>query len=178
MPYPVLDANVRRVVMRLARMSGERNAKKDKLIMKRLQGWIPLKKPGLFNQAIMELGALVCRPHSPLCLLCPVSAFCRAYEAGDQEVIPKPKKKSATNVEAVVGIIRKDGRYLIQKRPSTGLLADLWEFPGGKKRTRGDPRTSPPPRTPGRTGGRYRGRTAAYLRPTRLYTVPRQVALL
>jgi A/G-specific adenine glycosylase len=133
LPYPVLDANVRRVVMRLARMSGGPNAKKDKLLMERLLGWIPRKKPGLFNQAMMELGALVCRPHGPLCLLCPVSAFCRAYEAGDQEIIPSPKKRSSTKIEAVVGIIRKDGKYLIQKRPSSGLLADLWEFPGGKR---------------------------------------------
>ena len=133
LPYPVLDANVRRVVMRLARISGRAGAGKDKLIMKRLHGWIPLKKPGLFNQAVMELGALVCTPRSPLCLLCPVSHFCRAYEAGEQEVIPSPKKRSVTNIEAVAGIIRKDGKYLIQKRPSSGLLADLWEFPGGKR---------------------------------------------
>jgi len=133
LPYPVLDANVRRVVMRLARISGEPDAKKDKLLMERLLGWIPRKKPGLFNQAMMELGALVCRPRSPLCLLCPVSSFCRAYEAGEQEVIPSPKKRSVTNIEAVVGIICKDGKYLIQKRPSSGLLADLWEFPGGKR---------------------------------------------
>jgi len=133
LPYPVLDANVRRVVMRVARMSGRPGAGKDKLIMKRLHGWIPLKKPGLFNQAMMELGALVCTPRSPLCLLCPVSNFCRACETGEQEVIPSPKKRSVTNIEAVVGIICKDGKYLIQKRPSSGLLADLWEFPGGKR---------------------------------------------
>jgi len=133
LPYPVLEANVRRVVMRLVRMSGGPGVGKDKLIMKRLHGWIPLKKPGLFNQAMMELGALVCRPRSPLCLLCPVSGFCRAYEAGEQEVIPSPKKRSVTNIEAVVGIICKDGKCLIQKRPSSGLLADLWEFPGGKR---------------------------------------------
>jgi A/G-specific adenine glycosylase len=133
LPYPVLDANVRRVVMRLARISGEPDAKKDKPLMKRLLDWIPRKKPGLFNQAMMELGALVCRPRSPLCLLCPVSSFCRAYGAGEQEVIPSPKKKGSTNIEAVVGIICKDGKYLIQKRPSSGLLADLWEFPGGKR---------------------------------------------
>lgn len=133
LPYPVLDANVRRVVMRVARMSGEPNVRKDKLLMERLLGWIPRKKPGLFNQAMMELGALVCRSRGPLCLLCPVRAFCRAYEAGDQEIIPRPKKRSSTKIEAVVGIIRKDGKFLIQKRPSSGLLADLWEFPGGKR---------------------------------------------
>jgi A/G-specific adenine glycosylase len=133
MPYPALDANVRRVVMRLARMCGEPDPRKDKLLIKRLLGWIPRKKPGLFNQAMMELGALVCRPRNPLCLLCPLSAFCRAYEAGDQEIIPSPKKRSLTKIETVVGIILKDGKYLIQKRPSSGLLADLWEFPGGKR---------------------------------------------
>ena len=133
LPYPVLDANVRRVVMRVARMRGEPNPGKDKLLIKRLLGWIPRKKPGLFNQAMMELGALVCRPRIPLCLLCPLTAHCQAYEAGEQEVIPSPKKRSSTNIEAVVGIIQRDGKYLIKKRPSSGLLADLWEFPGGKR---------------------------------------------
>jgi len=133
LPYPVLDANVRRVVMRLARMPGIPDPKKDKLLIERLHGWIPRKKPGLFNQAMMELGALVCTPRNPLCLLCPISNCCRAYEAGEQEVIPSPKKRSTKNIEAVAAIIRKDGKYLIQKRSSSGLLADLWEFPGGKR---------------------------------------------
>jgi A/G-specific adenine glycosylase len=87
---------------------------------------------GIFNQALMELGSLVCRSKNPQCLLCPVIDFCKAYESGEQEVIPIPEKRSYNKIQAVIGIIEKKGKFLIQKRPSTGLLADLWEFPGGK----------------------------------------------
>jgi mutator protein MutT len=58
-----------------------------------------------------------------------------AYRAGEQEVIPPPKKRAYQKIEAVVGIMRKKDKILIQKRPSKGLLADLWEFPGGKRVT-------------------------------------------
>ncbi len=130
--YPVLDANVRRVVMRLMALSGEANSGKDRSILRFLRPHLPSRKMGTFNQALMELGALVCRSQNPACLLCPVTEFCKAYERGQQEVIPRPRKQVYTQLEAVVGIIREQDRYLIQKRPETGLLAGLWEFPGGK----------------------------------------------
>jgi A/G-specific adenine glycosylase len=88
--------------------------------------------PGDFNQAMMELGALVCRSRNPQCLACPVREFCRAAREGTQEIIPQPRTLGLAKIEAVVAVIEKDGRILIQKRPSRGLLADLWEFPGGK----------------------------------------------
>jgi A/G-specific adenine glycosylase len=80
----------------------------------------------------MELGALVCRPQNPSCLLCPIQRFCLAFQNGTQETIPRPKKRSSHKISAVLGIIKHQDRYLIQKRPSQGLMADLWEFPGGK----------------------------------------------
>ncbi len=132
-PLPVIDANVRRVVMRLARIRGTSGSGKDSAIMAHVLAVFPPNKPGAFNQAMMELGALVCKPRSPRCLLCPVSAFCRAYEAGEQEIIPAVSKRSNRKIEAVVAVIERDGKFLIQKRPSSGLLACLWEFPGGKR---------------------------------------------
>jgi A/G-specific adenine glycosylase len=132
LPYPVIDANVRRVVMRLMGLQGEAIPKKDKILIDFLMPYLPRKNVGTFNQALMELGALVCRPRNALCLLCPLTKFCQAYEVGTQEIIPSPKKKIYLKIEAVVGIIKKKDKYLIQKRPSKGLFADLWEFPGGK----------------------------------------------
>ena len=138
-PEPALDANVRRVMMRIMGIHGQADHRPDKTILERLHDEIPRRSPGDFNQALMELGALVCRSRNPLCLLCPVQPACRADDAGEQEIIPKPKKRSSRHITAVVGIIENDGRILIQKRPTAGLLAGLWEFPGGKMR-RGESR--------------------------------------
>jgi len=132
LPYPVLDANVRRVLMRLTALNKEANTRHDKMLVGCLEPLLPEKNMGSFNQAMMELGALICRPKNPSCLLCPVASSCLAYAKGQQEVLPRPKKRNTRKIEAVIAIIEKNRRYLMQKRPSKGLFADLWEFPGGK----------------------------------------------
>lgn len=131
-PLPVVDANVRRVAMRLMGLRGEASSRKDNAIRAYLRGVLPARDSGLFNQAMMELGALVCRSRNPQCLLCPVQEACRAAREGTQEVIPRPGKRSSKKVAAAVAVIEERGRFLIQKRPPSGLLAGLWEFPGGK----------------------------------------------
>jgi A/G-specific adenine glycosylase len=131
-PLPVIDANVRRVLMRIVGLAAETSARNDRVIREYLHGVFPARDPGLFNQALMELGALVCRSRNPQCLLCPVFAYCRAAREGSQEVIPRPRKRVTNKIRAVVAVIEDKGRFLIQKRPPTGLLAGLWEFPGGK----------------------------------------------
>ena len=131
-PYLTVDANVRRVLMRLLALSRKTTSSVDKELHRLFSPFCPQKNMGLFNQALMELGSLVCRPKNPLCLICPVLDFCRAYESGKQEVIPIPEKRNYKKIQAVIGIVKKNGKFLIQKRPPTGLLADLWEFPGGK----------------------------------------------
>jgi len=133
-PCPVLDANVRRLVLRLENLSSADSRRTDRRALRFLEARLPRRGAGDFNQALMELGALICKPRNPLCLLCPLRPSCRAEKAGRQELIPPPRKTAVKRVEAVVAIIRKKGRLLIQKRPAHGLLADLWEFPGGKRR--------------------------------------------
>ncbi len=132
LPLTIIDANVRRVVMRLLCIEGLADTKQDAQINIYLNKVLPSKKVGDFNQALMELGALVCRSKEPVCILCPVSKYCLAYKEGKQEIIPTPKKKMITDIEAVIAIIKKGNKYFIQQRPSKGMLADLWEFPGGK----------------------------------------------
>jgi A/G-specific adenine glycosylase len=131
-PLPVVDANVRRVLMRIMNLQGQASARMDKTIRAFLLGVLPAREPGLFNQALMELGALVCRSRNPQCLLCPVQDACLAAQEGTQEVIPQPGKRTTKKVAAAVAVIEDRGRLLIQKRPPSGLLAGLWEFPGGK----------------------------------------------
>ncbi|OGD16487.1 MAG: A/G-specific adenine glycosylase [Candidatus Aminicenantes bacterium RBG_16_63_14] len=131
-PLPVVDANVRRVLMRVLGLRGAAEARIDESLGAFLETIFPKDSPGDFNQAMMELGALVCRSRNPQCLACPLRASCRAAREGTQEIIPRPRKLRLEKIEAVVAIMEKDGRFLIQKRPAGGLLADLWEFPGGK----------------------------------------------
>lgn len=131
---PVVEANVRRVMMRLLRLAGQSSPALDKRLREHLQKIMPRRRAGLFNQALMELGALVCRPVSPRCLACPIRAHCLAYGRGEQEIIPRPRKREALRLTAAVAVIRQNGKVLIQKRPEQGLLAGLWEFPGGKLR--------------------------------------------
>ncbi len=135
-PAPVLDANVRRLVMRLENLSGRPGPSSDRQVLDFLKARLPRRGAGDFNQAVMELGALVCRPRNPLCLRCPLRASCRAARAGRQELIPPPRRTTTRKIEAVVAVIRKDGRLLVQKRSAGRLLADLWEFPGGKRKRR------------------------------------------
>jgi len=129
---PIIDANVRRVIMRVLAMEGYADTTQDPKILTFLDKKMPQKNLRTFNQAMMELGALICRTREPLCTLCPVKKLCRGYKKGIQEIIPTPKKKIIKDIDVAIGILRRKGKYFIQKRPEKGLLADLWEFPGGK----------------------------------------------
>jgi A/G-specific adenine glycosylase len=129
---PLVDANVRRVLMRLSGSRGEAGAGDDRIWLEVLAPLLPARRPGDFNQALMELGALVCRPRNPLCLRCPFESDCAAFAAGEQEIIPAPKRLPRERIAAVVGVVVGNGRVLIQRRPDNGLLGGLWEFPGGK----------------------------------------------
>ncbi len=130
--YPIVDANVRRVMMRQLALNGYADSAQDKEILQHLNKILPERNISSFNQALMELGALVCRKNEPLCVLCPVRRECHAYKRGTQEIIPRVRKKVLKEIKVAIGVLKKDGKYFIQKRPPKGLFADLWEFPGGK----------------------------------------------
>jgi A/G-specific adenine glycosylase len=131
---PLLDGNVERVAARVVDLDQPvKRAESRKVILGTLMSWMPKGQAREFNQAVMELGATVCTPLSPCCEACPVSAWCRSRLKGT--VLRRPvrsRRASTVPVTAAVGILRKDGRVFIQKRPPGGLMASLWEFPGGK----------------------------------------------
>ncbi len=130
--YPIVDANVRRVIMRQLALEGHADTSKDKEIINFLDDVMPQKNMSCFNQGLMELGALICRTDSPRCIACPVKNTCAAYKKGVQEIIPESKKRIIKKIDAVIAVIENKGLFFIQKRTDKGLLADLWEFPGGK----------------------------------------------
>jgi len=138
LPLPVVDGNVMRVFARFEAMGDDiRKGGTRTFIYNYLERIIPHDVPGDFNQAMMELGALVCTPSSPRCVECPLAEGCRALADGTIESFPyKSPTAKAPTYHVSVGIILRRGvkgdRFYIQKRPSKGHLGGLWEFPGGK----------------------------------------------
>jgi len=132
--HAVVDGNVSRVICRIFKINEQPKSGVGKqIIQQRAQKLLATDNPGDYNQAIMELGALVCTPRSPKCEICPVEEFCQAQKSGQQLDYPAkaPKKQRPHNIIAA-GIIHKDDKILIARRPEEGLLGGLWEFPGGK----------------------------------------------
>ena len=131
-PEPAVDGNVMRVLSRVLLIDQDiAKASTRKIFETVLYDLISKDDPSSFNQGLMELGALVCTPTSPGCLLCPVREYCRAYDQGVQDSLPvKSKKKKPTAKQMAAIVLRNEqNEILIEKRPDKGLLARLWQFP-------------------------------------------------
>ena len=129
---PAVDGNVLRVI---ARITGDETDITTPAMKKKttaaLAQIIPTQAPGDFNQALMELGALVCLPNGvPLCAQCPAAPFCQAHQNGLTDVLPVKAPAKARRVEKRdVFLIFYDGKVALRRRPPRGLLAGLWEYP-------------------------------------------------
>ena len=129
---PVLDGNVRRVFSRLLAIEGDGKTKRE--LWRLAEDLIPPGRAGLFNEALMDLGAVICTPKGPRCGQCPLCSICRAYALGDPEGYPPPVRRALTpHYNVTAGVIWRDGCLLIAQRPLDGLLGGMWEFPGGKQ---------------------------------------------
>lgn len=133
-PYPVVDGNVKRVLARLYKIGAPVNHSSSYPVFKDAAGkLLDSKKAGTFNQAMMELGALICKPKNPLCGACPLDSLCLAFKTHHIAEFPKRKKaKVRPQYHIAVGVVFKSDRVLITRRKAEGLLGGLWEFPGGK----------------------------------------------
>ncbi|HHW37509.1 MAG TPA: A/G-specific adenine glycosylase [Bacillales bacterium] len=131
-PEPAVDGNVMRVLSRILLIKDDiAKVSTRKLFENVVREMISVDQPSEFNQSLMELGALVCTPKSPSCLLCPVQNHCRAFSEGIQHELPfKTTKKKVKEVFLTALVLKnKAGELLVQKRPKEGLLANLWELP-------------------------------------------------
>lgn len=137
--HPLLDGNVKRVLCRLLDIAEnpEQSGVQKQLWQASTALLKPATQPYIYNQAIMELGATICTPTQPKCLLCPVKTICKALKQGTVSQRPlKTAKKPVPHYTVVIGVIKtRDNQVFIQKRPDKGLLGGLWEFPGGKAET-------------------------------------------
>ena len=132
----VVDGNVSRVLSRLYAYPGDITKAEGKRTM---QSWadrlLVHGRAADFNEAMMEIGAIICSPRRPRCDECPLSKQCKAYAEGAPEHYPvKKKKKKIPTKEVGAGvIINRKGQVLIAQRPARAMLGGLWEFPGGKQ---------------------------------------------
>ncbi len=130
----VVDGNVKRVLSRLFCMDSPVNATfGHKHFQAMASTLLEESRPGDFNQAMMELGALICKPDTPECSRCPLCGSCRAHRTGMVGGYPVREKRRGVPVHHVaVGVVWRGDRVLITRRKAEGLLGGLWEFPGGK----------------------------------------------
>lgn len=132
---PILDGNIKRVFTRLFNISTPLQiSETEKELWRIAEDLLPKSNTGEFNQALMELGALICLPKNPVCDHCPLKDDCLAFQYNLQGDLPVRKEKSPLpHLQVTAAVIEKDGRFLLAKRPQDGLLGGMWEFPGGKQ---------------------------------------------
>ena len=134
MDEPTLDGNIRRVLARVFDINVPADSSSgEKALWNLAAQHLPKGKAGDYNQALMDLGATICLPKNPRCLICPVMELCEARRKGIQDQRPVLKlKKKAPHYILAAAVILKNGRVLLAKRPSKGLLGGMWEFPNGR----------------------------------------------
>lgn len=137
-PEPVVDGNVTRVLARLLWLKGDlKKPRAQNLLWQIARQLIDPEHPGIFNQALMELGSTVCTPANPQCAHCPVSGFCSAFQRGQPTAVPEPTPpKPARQVVDVSALIVREGQVLLAQRPPNGLWGGLWEFPRATRTAR------------------------------------------
>ncbi len=126
---PILDGNAKRVLSRLFAISG-RKTRTERLLWRISESLIPKGRSNPFNQALMDLGSMLCTPKEPQCPHCPLQNNCKGKVLGNPEKYPtKEIKKRVPHIDAISAVVQKDGKVLLNRRPPKGLLGGLWEFP-------------------------------------------------
>ena len=134
LPTPILDGNVKRIFSRLLGTESI-SIKEEKKFWQLSSLLISTPSPRNFNQALMDLGAIICTPKKPSCSSCPFQKFCIAYMKYDPINFPKKEMKKINPLQEIgIGIVfNKNGELLIDQRLESSNMGGMWEFPGGKK---------------------------------------------
>jgi len=126
-----VDGNVLRVFARLYAV--EDNvllSVTKKKITALVKNVLPMDRPGDFNEALMDFGAMICIPRQPRCSSCPMQAVCKAYHTETVNLLPVRTKRGPVPVDEIfVAVVEKSGRFLLHRRPNKGILSSMWEFP-------------------------------------------------
>ena len=127
---PTIDGNVKRVIGRLLALESNLESEKARVYERALE-LMDGTRPGDSNQAMMELGATICRPRQPRCDICPIEPGCLAAASGTPEAYPpKGKRAESKKVRRVVAFVRRDEQILLFRRPDdSALLSGIWELP-------------------------------------------------
>jgi len=131
-PLPAMDGNIKRV---MSRVLGIKTPSKYNLsrIKNKLIKWIDIDRPGDFNQALMDVGANICRPQNTKCEICPIAEYCSAKLSKNPVSYPlKTVKKKTPHIQVVGGMVWYKDKFLILKRHEDKMLGGLWEFPSKK----------------------------------------------
>ncbi|GBC92974.1 Adenine DNA glycosylase [bacterium HR15] len=130
-PEPVVDGNITRVLARLLWLKGNlKDAGAQRTLWEIARQLVDPEEPGLFNQAMMELGSTVCTPSQPRCGECPLQTLCAAYQRGEPTAVPEPvPARRLVHAVDVSALIWREGQLLLAQRPPYGLWGGLWEFP-------------------------------------------------
>ena len=138
LPHTLLDGNVARVLSRLAALQGNLNQGGfRRAVEAQLERLLSRRRPGNFNQALMELGQTVCLPRAPRCAACPLRGWCEGYRTGHPEVFPQPRpRRAAESHFLAAAVIRRGPRVALVRGLDDGLLDDLWNFPSAFGRSR------------------------------------------
>jgi|GEM_PF-1756210 len=130
-PVPAVDGNVTRVMARVFAISEDvTRSSVRRFISQQVSRWLQCQPPRLLTQALMELGAVICKPRNPDCTQCPLAGICESRAKGLASCIPVRTPKVVRKQVQVVALLCQDGdRILLERRPATGLLASMWQFP-------------------------------------------------
>jgi A/G-specific adenine glycosylase len=130
---PILETNSQRVLSRFfGRADDPRRAAARRWLWRAAEDLLPSQRVGAFNQALMELGSVICTPNNPKCAACPLAARCVARRDGTQELIPpRPAPPTPTVVREAAMVVRRRERVFLVQRPPGGRWEGMWEFPHG-----------------------------------------------